>query len=72
MHLLNVIGKDGQEMFETFSLSDTDHGDIGESPERIRRQMHVSYPRDLWELQEPGESLDHYLTDIIKGVSMAH
>ena len=27
-HLFNVIGRGGQEMFETFSLSDGDRGDI--------------------------------------------
>jgi len=27
-HLLNVIGKDGQDMFDTFSLSEIDQKDI--------------------------------------------
>lgn len=35
-HILNVIGKEGQEMFETFSLSDTDHGDIDRVLEELK------------------------------------
>ena len=27
-HLLNVIGRDGQDLFETFMLSEEDHGNI--------------------------------------------
>ena len=27
-HLLNVIGIEGQDMFETFNLSETDHNNI--------------------------------------------
>ena len=73
-HLLNIIGKDGQEMFETFSLSDTDSGDIAkvlkEFEDRCMPVTQVIYERYIFNkfkrTQEPGESLDRYLTDIIK------
>jgi len=45
--LLNVIGKDGLEMFETFSLSDTDRGDIAkvlkEFEDRCMPVTHMIY-----------------------------
>ena len=71
-HLLNVIGKEGQEMFETFSLSEEHRGDIGRVLEEFEARCtpvtHVIYERYLFNkrVQEPGESVDHYLTDIIK------
>ena len=74
-HLLNVIGKEGQEMFETFSLSDTDCADIAKVLEEFEARCtsvtHVIYERYIFNkrVQEPGESLDHYLTDIIKQAS---
>ena len=71
-HLLNVVGKDGQEMFETFPLSEGDRGDIvkvlQEFENRCTPVTHVIYERYIFNkrTQEPGESLDHYITDIIK------
>ena len=71
-HLLNVIGKEGREMFETFFLSETDCGDIVKVLEEFERRCspvtHVIYERYIFNkrTQESGESLDHYLTDIIK------
>ena len=71
-HLLNVIGKEGQEMFETFSLSEEHRGDIDRVLEEFEARCtpvtHVIYERYLFNkrVQEPGESFDHYLTDIIK------
>ena len=60
-HLLNVIGKEGQEMFETFALS-------LKSCRNSKRDVHVIYKRYTFNkrTQEPGEFLDHYLTEIIK------
>ena len=73
VHLLNVIGKDGQEMFdETFSLSDTDSADITkvlrEFEARCTPVTNVIYERYIFNkrIQESGETLDHYLTAIIK------
>ena len=74
-HLLNVIGKDGQDMYETFSLSDTDRTDITkvlrEFEARCIPVTNVIYERYILNkrIQEPGETLDHYLTDIIKQAS---
>ena len=74
-HLLNVIGRGGQEMFETFSLSDGDRGDIKkvlqEFEARCAPVTHVIYERYIFNkrVQDPGESLDHYVTDLIKQAS---
>ena len=74
-HLLNVIGRGGQEMFETFSLSDGDRADIKkvlqEFESRCAPVTHVIYERYIFNkrVQEPGESLDHYVTNIIKQAS---
>ena len=59
-------------MFETFSLSDTDRGDIAkvlkELEDRCMLVTHLIYEHYVFNkrTQEPGESLDHYLTDKIK------
>ena len=72
---LNVIGRGGQEMFETFSLSDGDQGDIKkllqEFEARCAPVTHVIYKRYIFNkrVQEPVKSLDHYVTDLIKQAS---
>ena len=71
-HLLNVIGKEGQDMFETFTLLDDGQKDIKTVLEEFEARCapitNVIYERYLFNkrTQEIGESLDHYLTDIIK------
>ena len=71
-HLLNVIGKEGQEMFEMFSLSEEHRRDInrvlGEFEARCTSVTHMIYEHYLFNkrVQQPSESVDHYLTDIIK------
>ena len=59
-------------MFEMFSLSDGDQDDIKkvlqESEARCAPVTHVIYEQYIFNkrVQEPGESLDHYVTDLIK------
>ena len=71
-HLLNVIGKEGQDMFETFTLSEADQKDIkkvlDEFQARCAPVTNVIYERYLFNkrIQEAGESLDHYITDVMK------
>ena len=71
-HLLNVIGKDGQDMFDLFSISETDQKDIVKVLQAFETRCmpitNVIYERYIFNkrAQEPGESLDHYLTAITK------
>ena len=71
-HLLNVIGKDGQDMFDTFSLEGDDRIDIEkvlqEFETRCTPVTNVIYERYIFNkrAQQPGEALDNYLTAIIK------
>ena len=71
-HLLNVIGKDGQDMFDTFALEGDDRKDITkvlqEFETRCTPVTNVIYERYVFNkrTQQPGETLDHYLTAIIK------
>ena len=63
-HLLNVIGKDSQDMFDRFSLSETDRKDIAKVLQvfetRITNMIYEWYIFNQ-RAQEPGESLDHNL-----------
>ena len=74
-HFLNVIGREGQEMFDTFSLSDGDRVNITkvlqEFEARCAPVTHIIYEQYIFNkiVQEPGKSLDHYVTDIIKQAS---
>jgi len=57
-HLLNVIGKEGQEMFETFDLPDDDITKVLQEFEtRCSPVTHVIYERYIFNkrTQEPGE-----------------
>ena len=71
-HFLNVIGKEGQDMFETFSLSETNSNNITkvlqEFETRCSPATNVIYERYIFNkrTQQPGELLDHYITDIMK------
>ena len=71
-HLLNVIRKDGRDMFDTFSLAEADRKDIAkvlqEFETRCTPVTNMIYERYIFNkrAQEPGESSDHYLTAIIK------
>lgn len=62
-------------MFDTFSLLDTDCGNIDkvlhEFKARYTQVTHVIYEKYIFNkrLQDPGKSFDHYFTDIIKQVS---
>ena len=71
-HLLNIIGKEGQDMFETFTLSEADRKDIKKVLEEFQTRCapmtNVIYERYLFNkrVQEAGESLDHYITVVMK------
>ena len=71
-HLLNIIGKDGQDMFEMFTLTKDDKNDImkvlKEFEGRCVLVSNVIYERYMFNKhsQDSGESLDHYLTEIMK------
>ena len=71
-HLLNVIEREGQHMFDTFNLSEEDSADITkvlrEFEGRCLPISNVIYERYVFNpgAQEVGESLDHYITDVMK------
>lgn len=71
-HLLNVIGKEGQDMFDTFNLSKEDRVDITkvlqEFESRCLPVSNVIYKRYVFnqKAQEAGELLNHYITDVMK------
>jgi len=75
-HLLNVIGKEGQDMFEIFALSEDDCSDITKVLEEFEARCtpitNVINERYIFnkQTQEPGESLDHYLTDIMEQANL--
>ena len=64
-HFLNVIGKEGQDIFETLTLSETDCNNISkvlkEFETRCAPVTNVIYERYVFNkrTQEQGESLDH-------------
>ena len=68
-HLLNVIGKDAQDLYETFTLSADDKKDITKVlaafEARCVPETNVIYKRYMFNrrVQEPGETIDHYITD---------
>jgi len=66
-HLLNVIGKDAQELYETFTLTDDDCKDVTKVLEVFETRCvpvsNVIYERYMFNkhTQEAGESVDlHY------------
>ena len=71
-HLLNVIGKDGQDMFEMFTLFEDDKNDIAKVLKEFEgRYVPVSNVIYEWYVfnkrsQDSQESLDHYLAEIMK------
>ena len=71
-HLLNVIGKEGQDMFDTFNLNDEDCVDVAkvlqEFETRCLPVSNVIFERYVLNkrVQEAGESLDHYITEMMK------
>lgn len=71
-HLLNVIGTEGEDMFKTFNLLEMNCNDISkvlqEFETRCAPVTNVIYERYVFNkrTQEQGESLDHYMTDIMK------
>jgi len=72
VHLLSVIGKDGQDMFDTFLLTEEDQKDIAKVLQKFETRCtpitNVIYERYIFNqrAQQPGEILDNYLTAIIK------
>ena len=71
-NFLNVIGKESQDMFKIFNLSETDHDDtsnvLQEFKTRCAPITNAIYERYVCnkQTQEQGELLNHYLTNIIK------
>ena len=71
-HLLNVIGKEGQDMFDTFNLNDEDCVNVAKALQEFENRClpvsNVIYERYVLNkrVQEAGESLDHYITEMIK------
>ena len=66
---IKLIGKEGQEMFETFSLSDVDQSGVTKVLQKFEVRCtlltHMIYEWYVFNkgVQEHGESLEHYLTD---------
>ena len=71
-HLLNVIGRDTQELFETFNLSADDLKDVTKVLKVFETRCvpvsNVIYERYMFNkrIQEAGESVEHFITDVIK------
>ena len=71
-HLLNVIGKDAQDLYETFNLAEDDQKDISKVLEAFETRCipaaNVIYERYMFNrcVQDASESVDHYITDVIK------
>ena len=71
-HLLNVVGKDGQELYETFTLAEDDKKDITKVLEAFKARCvpvaNVIYERYMFNkhTQQVGESVDHFITDVLK------
>jgi len=69
-HLLNVIGKDTQELYET--LTDKDRKNVTKVLEAFETRCvpvsNVIYERYIFNThtQEAGESVDHFITVVIK------
>ena len=71
-HLLNVIGKEGQDMFDTFNLNDEDRVDVAKVLQEFENRC-LPVSNIIYEcyvlnkrVQEAGESLDHYITEMMK------
>ena len=71
-HLLNVIGKDAQDLYETFNLAEDDQKDISKVLEAFEARCipaaNVIYERYMFNrrVQDASESVDHYITDVMK------
>ena len=69
---MHIFGKESQDMFETLTLSETDHSNIlkvlEEFETRCAPVTNMIYERYVFNkrAQEQEEFLDHYLTDIMK------
>ena len=71
-HFINVIGREAQDLYETFDLSEEDQKNITKVLEAFEARCvpvtNVIYERYMFNkrVQDAGESIDHYITDIIK------
>ena len=71
-HLINVIGKEAQDLYETFGLTEEDQKSITKVLEAFEARCvpitNVIYERYMFNkrVQDAGESIDHFITDIIK------
>ena len=71
-HLINVIGKEAQDLYETFGLTEEDQKSITKVLETFEARCvpitNVIYERYMFNkrVQDAGESIDHFITDIIK------
>ena len=71
-HLINVIGKEAQGLYEMFDLSEENQKDIAKVLEAFEARCvlvtNVIYERYMFNkrAQDAGESIDHFITDIIK------
>ena len=71
-HLLNVVGKDGQELYETFTLSEEDSKNISKVLKAFEARC-VAVEKVIYEhymfnkrTQEVGENIQHFITDVLK------
>ena len=71
-HFLNVVGKDGQELYETFTLLEEDSKNITKVLEAFEARCvpmaNVIYERYMFNkcTQDVGESVDHFIIDVLK------
>ena len=77
-HLLNVVCKNGQELYETFTLSEEDSKNITKVLEAFEARCvpmtNVIYERYMFNkrMQEVGGSVDHFITDVLKLAENCH
>jgi len=68
-HLLNVIGKDAQDLYKTFTLiNDTLPRLLQPLEAHCIPEINVIYEHYMFNrcVQEPGETIDHFITTVIK------